>query len=58
MNEIFDRPWNFLKQSVSPSAGAGAVCPQSQATLRAKAVEIKMGVKLAIVTICVDRLWE
>tara|TARA_B100001093_G_scaffold388432_1_gene374556 strand:+ start:374 stop:841 length:468 start_codon:yes stop_codon:yes gene_type:complete len=48
----------FLKQSVSASESVGAMYSLSQATLRAKSVEIKEGVKLAIATICVDRLGD
>ena len=48
----------FLKQFVSASESVGAMYSLSQATLRAKAVEIKEGVKLAIATICVDRLGD
>lgn len=59
MNETLDRPAKFfLKQSVSASVGVGALYSLSQATLRAKVVEIKKGVKLAIATICVDRLGD
>ena len=48
----------FLKQSVSASESVGAMYSLSQATLRAKAVESKKGVELAIATICVDGLGD
>jgi sugar phosphate isomerase/epimerase len=53
MNPLIGRR-NFLKQSVSASVSVGALYSLSQATLRAKAVESKKGVELAIATICVD----
>ena len=57
MNPLIGRR-NFLKQSVSASAGVGALYSLSQATLRAKAVESKKGVELAIAPICVDGLGD